>query len=159
MKPLNKILTIALACILVIPGYNGFSQNAAKSSVSISVSYFEVNNSIPRLAVTAKSKVNGRFQPVAGITVKLLLDKDSAGTAIATVITSKKGEATAYIPPSVKKEWESTKTHTFLAVFAGDKKYEPATADLTVAPAKMLISTSGKSITATVLQLKDTSWI
>ncbi|MBS1502225.1 MAG: hypothetical protein JST32_09195 [Bacteroidetes bacterium] len=159
MKSLDKIFTVSLIFMLVMSAYKGVAQNAAKASVAIAINYFEANNSIPHLVVTAKSRVNGRFQPVGGITLKLCLDKDSTGTAIATVVTNKKGEATAYIPPSVKNEWERSKTHTFLAIFDGDKKYESANADLTVARAKMLISTSGKSITATVLQLKDTSWI
>jgi hypothetical protein len=158
MKPLNKILAVSLLFIL-ITGHNGFSQGAQKGSLNIAISYFEANNSIPHLVVTAKTKVNGRFQPVAGIAIKLLLDKDSAGTTIGKVVTNMHGEASSFFPPSVKQEWASSKTHTFLATFEGDKKFEPAKADLTDSPAKMLISTSNKSITATVLQLKDTAWV
>lgn len=158
MKLLNKILVGPLFIVLVLSGYNGFAQTAPKANLSIAVNYFEVNNLIPHVSVVVKTKVNGRFQMVSGIPIKLFLDKDSAGTAIGKVVTDESGVASAMIPTSVKKEWESSKTHTFLATFDGDKKYEAGKADLTVAKAKILISTSDKTITATVLQLKDTTW-
>ncbi len=159
MKPLNKTLTGLLSALLLLSGYNGFSQGAQKSDLSIAISYFNTNNHIPYLAVNVKSKITGRFQPVGGVAVKLYLDKDSAGTFIGRVVTSEKGEAHTFIPSSVQKEWASSKSHTFLATFDGDKVYESAKADLTVARAKILINTSDKSITATVLQLKDTTWV
>ncbi|MBS1532686.1 MAG: hypothetical protein JSU01_20455 [Bacteroidetes bacterium] len=159
MKQLNKTITGLVSFVLIISGYNGFSQSAQKASVNIAINYFNANNSIPHLVVNAKTRVNGRFQPVGGIAVKLLLDKDSAGTTIGKVVTNEKGEAASFIPPSVKQEWASSKTHTFLAVFDGNNKFEATKADLTIAPARMLISTNDKSITATVLQLKDTSWV
>ncbi|HZX59325.1 MAG TPA: hypothetical protein VFE54_11390, partial [Mucilaginibacter sp.] len=106
-----------------------------------------------------KSKITGRFQPVGGITVKLFLNKDSAGTFIGKVVTSEKGEAHTFIPPSLQKEWAGSKSHTFLATFDGDKVYESAKADLTVGKAKILIDTvAGRSVVATVLEMKDTAW-
>ncbi|MGZ3749866.1 MAG: hypothetical protein ACXVAU_01245, partial [Mucilaginibacter sp.] len=69
------------------------------------------------------------------------------------------GEATTLIPPTVKKQWGTSVKHTFLAEFDGDKKFEASKADLTVGKAKILISTTDdKKITATVLEMKDTSW-
>ena len=50
--------------------------------------------------------------------------------------------------------------HTFLATFDGDKKFEPAKADLTVSPARILISASDdKKITASVMELKGNAWV
>jgi hypothetical protein len=159
MKPLNKIFTVFLSFILIIPGYKGFSQGAQKGDLSVAISYFQVNNSLPHLAVNVKTKVNGRFQPVGGITLKLYVDTVSTAAAIGTVVTGENGDATTFIPPLAKKEWGGFKTHTFLATFDGDKKFEATKANLTVAPAKMLVATTGKVITATLLQLKDNSWI
>src|SRR5579863_685555 len=158
MKPLNKTLTGLLSALLLLSGYNGFSQGTEKATLSIAISYFNTNNHIPYVAVNAKSKITGRFQPVGGIAVKLYLDKDSPRTFIGKVVTSEKGEAHTFIPPSLQKEWASSKSHTFLATFDGDKVYDSAKADLTVGKAKILIDTVGRSVVATLMEMKDTTW-
>lgn len=158
MKPLNKTLTGLLSVLLLFAGYNGFSQGAEKASLSIAISYFNTNNRIPYVSVYAKSKLTGRFQPVGGVAIKLYLDKDSAGTFIGKVVTSEKGEAHTFIPPSVQKEWATSKSHTFLATFDGDKVYDSAKADLTVGKAKISIDTMGRSVVATLVELKGTTW-
>jgi len=159
MKLLNKILAGLLSIILLLSGYSGFSQAPEKGNVNIAVNYFITNNKIPRLLVKVNTKVNGKFLNLADIGLKLFLDKDSAGTFIKNVITNDKGEATAYIPVSVKAEWNTSVKHTFLATFDGNKKYNPATGNLTVAKAKILIDAgSDKTVTATVFEMKDTTW-
>ena len=156
---MNKIFTGLLAFILAISAYNGFSQAAEKGDLNITINYFIVNNKLPYLMVKVKSKVNGKFQNVAGIGLKLFLDKDSTGTFIGNAVTNEKGEAIAYIPPSVKKEWATSVKHTFLATFDGNKQYDAAKADLTVAKAKILIDVSSdKTVTASVFEMKDTAW-
>ncbi|MDP9048312.1 MAG: hypothetical protein M3N14_09260 [Bacteroidota bacterium] len=160
MKLLNKIINGSLIIALVLLSQAGFSQGAEKGDVSVAINYFINNNQVPYLVVKVKTKVDGRFKNVSGIVIKLFLDKDSAGTFIAKVVTNEKGEATATIPPSVKKQWHTQIKHTFLATFEGDKKYGPAKADLTVAKAKILIDAgSDKTITATVFEMKDTTWV
>lgn len=160
MKPLNKILTGLLSVLFLLPAYDGFSQAAQKADLSVAIGYFNVNNQVPYLTVNVKTKKTGRFQPVGGIAVKLFLNKDSTGTFIGKVVTNDKGTANTNIPLSVKKEWDVSASHTFLATFEGNKEYEAAKADLTVGRAKILISaTDDKKITASVFELKDKNWV
>ena len=159
MKSLSKILAGLLSITFLLSAYNGFSQAAEKGDLSIAINYFIINNQVPYLVVKVKTKVGGRFQNVPGIGLKLFLDKDSAGTFIGKVVTNEKGEATAIIPPSVKKQWGTSVKQTFLATFDGNKKYDAAKGDLTVSKAKILIDvTSDKSVTASVFEMKDTTW-
>jgi hypothetical protein len=156
MKPLNKIFASLLFVALLATGYNGFSQGQQKADLSVNISYFNVNNRIPYVSVNVKSKINGRFQPIGGIPLKLFLDKDSAGTFIGRVVTNDKGAAVTNIPASVKKEWNSSASHTFLATFDGSKRFEAAKADLTVGRAIILMSvTDDRKITASVFEMKD----
>jgi hypothetical protein len=160
MKLLNKKLIGLLSIIFFLSGYDGFSQAPEKGNVSIALNYFINNNKIPYLKVVVKTKVNGRFQTVGGISLNLFLDKDTTGTSIGKVVTNNKGEANAIIPPSLKNQWGKLVKHTFVATFEGNKKYEPAKGDLTVNKAKILIDTaSGRKITATVFEMKDTAWL
>lgn len=158
MKLFNKKIIGLLSAFVLLSGYSGFSQGAQKADLSIAISYFNTNNRIPHVAVNVKSKITGRFQPVGGVAVKLYLDKDSAGTFIGKVVTSEKGEAHTFIPPSLQKEWAGSKSHTFLATFDGDKVYNSAKADLTVGKAKISIDTAGRSVVATLMEMKDTTW-
>ena len=160
MKTLNKIFIGLLTALLVSTGFNGFSQATQKNDLSVAISYFSYNNRVPYLSVNVKSKVNGRFQPVGDVGIKLYLDKDSAGTFIGKVVTNENGTANIVIPASVKTEWNTATTHNFLATFDSNKQYGSAKADLTVARAIILMSvTDDKKITATVMALKDKVWV
>ena len=159
MKSLNKtsIVIIFIACFFC--GSSSFAQAPAKGSLSLAVNYFVTNNQVPYLLVRVKTKVDGRFQTVAGIPVSLFLDKDSTGTAIGKVVTNEWGEATTLIRPTVKKQWNAGLKHTFLAKFAGNAKFDETTGDLTVGKAKILIDAGAdKKITATVMEMKDATW-
>ncbi|MFI5138404.1 MAG: hypothetical protein ACHQIM_11320 [Sphingobacteriales bacterium] len=158
MKLLNKILFGSLSAIFLLSGYDGFSQAPDKGSLSVAINYFNDNNKIPYVLVRVKTKVDGKFKTVPGIPLKLFLNKDSAGLLIGKVVTNENGEATSFIPPSLKKPWSATIKHSFHASFMGNTKYDSTSADLTVGKAKILIDTAGRSVTATVLELKDTSW-
>ena len=159
MKLLNKKIITLFSIVFLLSGYDGLSQDAQKGDLNISLSSFISNNKIPYVLVKVKTKVDGKFQMVSGINLNLFLDKDSAGTLIAKVVTNEKGEATAVIPPSLKNEWNASITHTFLATFEGNKKYEASKADVIVGKAKILIdTTSDRKITATFLEMKDTAW-
>ena len=160
MKQFNKIAAFGLSIILLLSGINGFSQTPEKGDINIAVNYFLLNNSVPYVMVKVNTKIAGKFINVAGINLKLYLNKDSAGTFIGHVVTNEKGEAYANIPPSIKKEWASTTKHTFLATFEGNNKYAASKADLTVSRAKILITAGAdKTVTATVYELKDTAWV
>ena len=160
MKLLHKIFRGSLFVIFLLSGYNGFSQAADKGTLSIAINYFVNNNQAQYLTVKVKTKVDRKFRNVEGIGLKLFLNKDSAGTMIGKVITNEEGEAVLIIPFSLGKEWKTSVKHTFLASFEGNKKYEAAKADLTVTKAKISIdAASDKTVTASVFELKDTTWM
>jgi hypothetical protein len=160
MKQLNRIIIASLTVILILSSFNGFSQVAEKGALNIAINYFVINNKVPYLMVKVNTKVNGKFTNVGGINLKLFLDKDSTGTFIGNAVTNEKGEAFANIPTSVKSEWATSVKHTFLATFAGNKKYEASKAELTVAKVKILIDAgSDKTVTASVFEMKDNIWV
>lgn len=160
MKPLYKNLAGLLSIVFLSLSLPSFSQDSAKGNVSIGVNYFIDNNTIPYLLVKVKTKIDGRFKPVSDIHLKLFLNKDSAGTQIGEVVTNNKGEASITIPPALKSQWGTSLKHTFLATFAGSKKFNEASGDLTVGKAKILIDTTNdKKVVATVFEMKDTAWV
>ncbi|HVU93572.1 MAG TPA: hypothetical protein VHE34_00030 [Puia sp.] len=159
-----KLPIIRFAGLLVVfssmNAHSAFSQAAEKSALSIGLSYFSIDDKVPYVVVKTKAKIEGRFRPVGGEALKIYLGSESAGSLIKEVMTDDKGEAFAYIPPALHQEWGQNPKKTFLATFAGDKKYDSASADLTVSRAKMVIDTSGdRKIVATLLEWKDSGWV
>ena len=87
------------------------------------------------------------------------MDKDSTGNLIGSIVTNDQGEASTYIPPTLKAKWGKLVKHTFVASFDGNKKFDAGTGDLTVGKAKIVMDvTADKKITATVFEMKDTAW-
>jgi hypothetical protein len=157
MKPLNKILT-AIASLLFLLSYSE-ARCQDKGTVNLSISYHLTNNLIPYVQIKAKTKTNGKFRAVGAIPVKLQLGSDSSGPVIANLITNEKGEASSNLSPSLQAEWNKAKKHSFVAYFPGNKEFEAANADLSVARAKIILDTTAdKKIVATVLELKDSTW-
>ncbi len=160
MKSQNKQRNTLLAIVFLLSHFNSFAQAVEKNSVSLGVNYFVANNAIPYVLVRAKSKIDGKFKPVANITVAVYLDTTSTATLIGKIVTNNKGEATTNIPLSLKNKWQLSKKHSFFAVFDGDKLYDASNGDVTVGKAKIVIDTTAdKKITATVFAMKDSTWL
>src|SRR6185312_5451099 len=159
MKPLKNSCIAVLVFVVSLPGYHAFCQPAAKGRLTVALSYVAVNDKLPYLVARAKTKINGRFRPVGGVTLNLYLTDDSSGHLIGEVVTNDKGEASVLIPPALRQEWDRSMKHTFLIRFRGNGDFGPADGDLTVARAKIRVDTlAGRKISATVLEWKDSGW-
>jgi hypothetical protein len=137
--------------------------DSTKSPLVVSVSYFSVDNRVPYLTVTAKSKVAGKFQQVKGAEVKLYLDKDSTGKGIALigkVITDEKGKAATNISPALAQEWKASASHTFIAVTDKTKQFDETNSEITIAKARITVDTAeDKNVVVTFSELKGGSWV
>ena len=159
MKLLNNKFAVAVLLTGCLASHNAVAQPAAKGRLSITLSYFAIDNKVPYLLARAKTKENGRFRPVSGVTLKLFLNNDSADNLIKEVVTDEKGEASSPIPPSLKAAWDRSSKRTFLVHFPGDSNYTAAEGDLTVGRAKIVVDTAGgRKVVATVFEWKDTGW-
>jgi len=156
--------TIALSMLLLsLISATVRAQDDEKSPLVVNLSYFTSNNNMQYVAVTAKSKISGKFQPVKGAEVKLYLDKDSSGKPmgfIGKVVTGEKGRAASNIPPALAQLWKSNVNHTFVAVTDKTKLYDATTTELAVAKARITIDTAeDKNLTATFSEYKGNIWV
>ncbi len=161
MKRLNKTLAGLLFLGMFLSGLSVCAQDSTKGTLNISLNYFLENNTIPYVLVRTKAKIDGRFKPVSDIPLQLFLTKDSAGNKIGDLVTNENGEASTIIPPSLKSQWDASPgSHSFLVTFAGNRQFEASQADLAINRAKILLDTTAdRHIVATLLGLKDTSWV
>lgn len=159
----NKIINLSIWAVLILAGLSARAQDAEKSPLVVTLSYFLDNNNYQYLKVNAKSKVDGKFHPADGVEIQLYLNKDSTGKGvglIGKVVTDEKGNAAANIPPALKQTWDLSPNHTFIAVTDKTKKFDETNTELSIAKAKITIDTTDdKSVTATFTEFKDNKWV
>ncbi|HVM89841.1 MAG TPA: hypothetical protein VMT76_16765 [Puia sp.] len=155
MKKLNHITTLAF-CI-------AFSLSLSaqeKNKLLLNLSYHNVNNYTQYLQAQAKSKVNGKLTLVPGLEVKFYINTDSASGFLGKAITDEQGNAGIQVPASAKAEWDKLPKPSFLAEIAESKLYNAGSASFDLVKAKLQIDTGAdKKITATFMELKDSSWV
>src|ERR1035438_6276057 len=93
MKPSYSQLSKLLFLILLLStGRQLAAQDSTKKDMLVNVGFYTIDNRVAYLAVHAKTKIDGRFQPVKGARLRLYLDKDSAAYLTGTVITDPRSE-------------------------------------------------------------------
>ena len=136
------------------------AQAVEKNTLVLGVKYYNDNNAAQHLVVSAKSKIDGKFQKIGNIAVKVFITNDSnKNNFIGAGITSERGEFILFIPPSAKTEWLQSATQNFIAISAANKLYDEARAETIITKAKIKIDTAdGKIVNAKLFIKVDTSW-
>ena len=156
MKNVFKIIVLIAA---LMPHFI-MAQAVEKNTLVLGVKYYNDNNTAQHLVVSAKSKIDGKFQKIGNIAVKVFITNDSnKNNFIGAGITSERGEFILFIPPSAKTEWIKSATQNFIAISAANKLYDEARAETTITKAKIKIDTAdGKIVLAKLFIQVDTSW-
>ena len=136
------------------------AQAVEKNILVLGVKYYNDNNTAQHLVVSAKSKIDGKFQKIDNIAVKVFITNDSnKNNFIGTGITTERGEFILFIPPSAKTEWLKSGTQNFLAISTPTKLYDEARSETTITKAKIKIDTAeGKMVYAKLFIQVDSSW-
>jgi hypothetical protein len=156
MKNVFKIIILIAA---FMPHFL-MAQAVEKNTLVLGVKYYNDNNAAQHLVVSAKSKIEGKFQKIGNIAVKVFITNDSnKNNFIGAGITSERGEFILFIPPSAKTEWLKSATQNFIAISAANKLYDEARAETTITKAKIQIDTAdGKIVNAKLFIKVDSSW-
>jgi len=156
MKNVFKIIAFV---VYLIPTFL-LAATVEKNTLVLGVKYYNDNNTAQHLVISAKSKIDGKFQKIGNIAVKVFITNDSnKNNFIGAGITTERGEFILFIPPSAKTEWVKSATQNFIAVSAATKLYEEARGEANITKAKIKIDTAdGKIVNAKLLVLTDSVW-
>ncbi len=157
MRKLNNSAILLL--LLSLCSLTAYAQQE-KNSLILNLAYHNNNNLQQYLVANAKSKIDGKFRMIEGVTVSFYITSDSAKTNfLGTATTDIKGNAALLIPPSAKAEWMKAASRDFVVVSKADKQFDVSTATTTITKARLKIDTAdGKIINVSVLALVDTVW-
>ena len=156
---MKNVFKIIVFIVFSLPHFL-MAQAVEKNTLVLGVKYYNDNNAAQHLVVSAKSKIDGKFQKIANIAVKVFITNDSnKNNFIGAGITSERGEFILFIPPSAKTEWLKSATQNFLAISAANKLYDEARAETTITKAKIKMDTAdGKIVNAKLFIKVDSSW-
>jgi hypothetical protein len=161
MRPLHRYFS-TLFCLIPLTCFamRILAQDSTKKDLIVSTGFYNVDNRAAWLAVHAKTKIDGRFQPVNGARFRLYLDKDSALYLIGLVSTNANGEVRTFLPPSLKQQWGGSPKHTFITISDPDPVFNASRTETPYTRARLQIDTAaGRTITATIQELKNGLWV
>jgi hypothetical protein len=155
----HKLIQILVLIIVLVPSII-MAQAVEKNSLSLTLKYFNDNNTTHHLLVLAKSKIDGKFQTVPNIPVSFYISSDAdKSNLIGKGITDERGQAVVEIPPIAKAAWLSSPNQNFVVVGAATKKFEEGRGELAITKAKIKIDTAdGRIVKANLVALVDTIW-
>lgn len=156
MHPNKLFAGLVLACLMQMAAYG----QSEKNTVSLSLGYHNDNNHLQYLEASAKTRIDGRFQPVPGLKVKYYIGSMDPAGLIGQSSTNEMGVAYIYLTPNQAAAWQSSSIQHFIASSDPDKKNDSANTTTDVTKARIKIDTAaGRQIVAHVEMQKDNNWV
>ena len=161
----KKTYLLTLLLFLLSNCFGTYAQETKKTDPVkriVSLNYYNNNNQVQYLILTAITKNSDGIAPQKNKTFKVFIDSNEPDNLIATIKTDNAGKAKAFIPPAMKSKWEALSKHSFLAV-ADEGTDEEQINEIEIIKSKIKIDTLNeddvRSITAQVLKLEKDNWV
>jgi hypothetical protein len=157
MEKLRVILNVVILSGVI---NHSLLAQQAKSDLSLNLGYVNKNDHLQFLQASAKTKVNGKFKPVPGLTLDFYITDEKPANALGKATTNEKGIAAIFIPLGAKDEWMKSEAPQFLVKSEPTSSFDEtkATAEITKSTIK-LDTSADRKIVATFLALKHGSWV
>ena len=134
-----------------------------KSIVKIDLAYHQLNDDLPVLKVTAKTRKEKKFEPVEGVEMNVFFGEETSAGFMGRVATDGHGTGSMVMPLNFKPRWDSLHHFTFIATVTGNALYEDQSAEIEITKAKIELTLdeidSVRTIKAKVLAFQDTGWV
>lgn len=122
-----------------------------------------MNNQLPELTATAKSKNGKKFEAIEGTEVQFFLGEQSPENLLGKAMTNKKGIASIEIPVAVATKLDSLSPFKMIAFVAESKKFEEQTTETEITKARVDLllfeADSVRKVGAKLMTLKEGKWI
>jgi len=163
MKPINY-LTALIATALCFAVFLAQAQNKTeKGTIKIDLAYQQLNNDLPIIRVSAKTKIERKFTPVEGVEVNLFFGSEDSHGFMGRVETNSHGVASLPLPARFKEQWDSLSSFKFIGTVTKNENFEDQSTELEIAKAKIELALddidSVRTIHAKVLAFKNNDWV
>lgn len=160
---MKKVLVLVMTLLCLISIHVEAQDKAEKGMISISLAYQQLNDELPVIKVSAKTKIERRFQPVEGVEIKLFFNAESSQGFIGQVETNNHGAGSLRLPTRFKNQWDSLSSFTFIGTLTQNDRFEDQSTELEILKARIELTLnevdSVRTIHARVLARQDTGWV
>ncbi|MCO4291685.1 hypothetical protein NF867_02265 [Solitalea sp. MAHUQ-68] len=163
MKQINH-LTGLIALVLGLTTIMANAQDKTqKGTIQIYLAYSQLNNDLPVIKVSAKTKKEQKFEPVAGVDINLFFNSETTAGFMGRVNTNNLGNGSLAMPIRFKSQFDTSASLKFIGTVTQNKQFKDQSTELEIAKAKIELTLdevdSVRSIHAKVLALQpDGQW-
>lgn len=160
---MNRILILIIAVLgLHLRPFSARAQEQ-KEILRMDLSYHQQNDDLPVLKLSAKTKVDRRFEPVGGVGFNLFFDEESAAGFMGRVTTNDKGMLSLRMPARFGDRWRAAHQYTFIAALTGNEEFEDEAVELEITRARIDLVLEEKDSTrlihAGLSAYADSGWV
>jgi hypothetical protein len=134
-----------------------------KGTINIDLTYHQLNNDLPVIKVSAKTKKDRRFEPVVGEEINLFFMNETSHGFMGRVETDNHGIGSLTLPARFKNQWDSLSSFKFIGTLTQNNRFEDQSTELEISKAKIELKLevidSVRTIHAKVLAFQDTGWV
>src|SRR6185436_16981017 len=114
MKQLNYSFGMIALVLCLMSFLVQAQEKTEKGTINIGLTYHQLNNDLPVIKVSAKTKVDRKFQPVEGEEINLFFMTESSHGFIGRVKSNSHGLGSLTLPEKFKSQWDSLSSFTFI---------------------------------------------
>ena len=134
-----------------------------KATIKIDLTYHQLNNDLPAIKVSAKTRKEKKFQPVEGAVINLFFNTETSQGFMGRVETNTNGAASLSLPVRFKEQFDSLFNFKFICTLIQNDSFEDQSTELEIIKAKIELSLEGidspRTIHAKVLAFQDTGFV
>ena len=146
-------------CLIVFLGQA--QDKAAKGTIKIDLTYHQLNNDLPVIKVSAKTKKEKKFQPVEGVVINLFFNAETSQGFMGRVRTNNNGAGSLSMPVRFKDQWDSLYGFKFIGTLIQNDSFDDQSTELEITKAKieLTLEDNDSTIHAKLLAFQDTGWV
>src|SRR5688572_2478660 len=134
-----------------------------KGTIKIDLTYHQLNNDLPVIKVSAKTRKEKKFQPVEAAVINLFFNSETSQGFMGRVETNGNGAASLMLPVRFKEQFDSLYNFKFIGTLIQNDSFEDQSTELEITKAKIELALEGidspRTIHAKVFAFQDTGWV
>lgn len=140
MKQATYLSGIRVILLLLAVWRLQAQEEKEKAPIRIILAYYQSDEALPLIKVTASTKKNQKFVPVADAEVNLFFNEETAEGFMGRVTTNDRGSASMTLPVKFKTSWDSMIFFKFIGTVTGNKQFEDEAAEIEITKARIELS-------------------
>ena len=124
MKQINYSTGLIAIVLCLMAFLSQALDKTEKGTIKIDLAYHQLNNDLPIIKLSAKTKKDKKFQPVEGVFINLFLNTEASQGFMGRVETNINGAGSLHLPVRFKDQWDSLASFTFIGTLTGSDSFE-----------------------------------